>query len=124
MSTTAVFRLIGSLFSTFQGAAKVSGFLFSVIVTYAGYTIPVPSQKPWFSWLRYVVDALGLSTDPNGGGPTAHLPLGSDRWLDPIYYAFEGLMTNECESLLFDYMQLPLTLSLDSHWAVVRMCST
>lgn len=34
LSTMAFFRFIGSCFSTFQGASKVSGFMFSVLVTY------------------------------------------------------------------------------------------
>lgn len=34
LSTMAFFRFIGSCFATFEGASKVSGFMFSVLVTY------------------------------------------------------------------------------------------
>lgn len=34
LSTMAFFRFIGSMFATFNGASKVSGFMFSVLVTY------------------------------------------------------------------------------------------
>lgn len=36
LCTTAFFRFIGYSFGTFENASKVSGFMFSVIVTYAG----------------------------------------------------------------------------------------
>ncbi|KAG9016077.1 hypothetical protein FRB93_011551 [Tulasnella sp. JGI-2019a] len=75
LTTTAYFRLIGSLFSSFQGASKVSGLSFSVMVTYAGFIIPTPSMHPWFSWLR---------------------------WIDPIHYAFEALMSNEFTGQTFE----------------------
>ncbi|KAG8863780.1 hypothetical protein FRB96_007617 [Tulasnella sp. 330] len=75
LSTTAFFRMIGSLFSSFQGAAKVSGFAFSVMVTYAGFTIPSPTMHPWFAWLR---------------------------WIDPVHYAFEALMSNEFTGQSFE----------------------
>jgi hypothetical protein len=34
LSTMAFFRFVGSAYATFQGASKVSGFMFSVLVTY------------------------------------------------------------------------------------------
>lgn len=48
-------------------------------------------MHPWFSWLRSV--------------PPLHAPTDyradvlSNSWLDPIYYSFEVLMSNECEYL-------------------------
>lgn len=92
LCTTAFFRFVGYAFGTFNDASKVSGFMFSVLVTvslrhhtvrvhrstlnytvqYAGYVIYVPSMKPWFSWIR---------------------------WIDPIYYSFEALMINELDGL-------------------------
>ena len=75
LSTTAFFRFIGYSFSTFNDASKVSGTMFSVLVTYAGYIIYTPSMKPWFSWIR---------------------------WINPIYYAFEALFINELDGLAID----------------------
>lgn len=54
LCTTAFFRFIGYSFGTFQNASKVSGFMFSVLVTYAGYVIYTPSMVVWFSWIRWV----------------------------------------------------------------------
>ncbi|OCF60041.1 ABC transporter [Kwoniella mangroviensis CBS 10435] len=68
LCTTAFFRFIGYSFGTFNNASKVSGLMFSILVTYAGYIIYTPSMKPWFSWIR---------------------------WIDPVYYSFEALMSNE-----------------------------
>lgn len=50
MCITALFRSIGAAFSTFDGASKVSGFLFTAFVLYAGYQIPRPHMHPWFAW--------------------------------------------------------------------------
>lgn len=72
LTTTAFFRFIGYSFGTFNDASKVSGFMFSVIVTYAGYAIYSPQMKPWFAWIR---------------------------WINPIYYSFEALITNELDGL-------------------------
>ncbi|WWC85443.1 uncharacterized protein L201_000306 [Kwoniella dendrophila CBS 6074] len=68
LCTTAFFRFIGYSFGTFNNASKVSGLMFSILVTYAGYIIYVPSMHPWFSWIR---------------------------WIDPVYYSFEALMTSQ-----------------------------
>jgi ATP-binding cassette subfamily G (WHITE) protein 2 (SNQ2) len=50
MCMTAMFRSIGAAFSTFDGASKVSGFVFTALVLYAGYQIPRPHMHPWFGW--------------------------------------------------------------------------
>jgi len=90
LATTAFFRFVGYSFSTFNDASKVSGTMFSVLVTvshifpstrhmtdvqYAGYIIYTPSMKPWFSWIR---------------------------WINPIYYSFEALFINELDGLRVD----------------------
>lgn len=46
-----------------------------MLVTYAGYIISTRQMKPWFGWLR---------------------------WLDPIYYSFEALMSNEFTGQTFE----------------------
>jgi len=65
---TALFRAIGALFSTFDGASKVSGFLISALIMYTGYMIQKPQMHPWFEWIF---------------------------WIDPLAYGFEALLSNE-----------------------------
>ncbi|KAL9022357.1 MAG: hypothetical protein Q9185_000472 [Variospora sp. 1 TL-2023] len=68
MCITAVMRAIGAVFSTFDGATKLSGFWFSALVTYTGYFIPKNRMHPWFVWIY---------------------------WIDPLSYGFEILLANE-----------------------------
>ncbi|KAJ5369162.1 ABC multidrug transporter atrF [Penicillium cataractarum] len=68
MCMTALFRAIGALFSTFDGASKVSGFLISALIMYTGYMIQKPQMHPWFGWIF---------------------------WIDPLAYGFEALLSNE-----------------------------
>lgn len=64
---TALFRLIGASFDTFDDASKVSGFLVSALIMYSGYMIPKKSMHPWFVWIY---------------------------WINPLAYGFEALMAN------------------------------
>ncbi|KAI4115110.1 MAG: hypothetical protein LQ345_004232 [Seirophora villosa] len=64
----AVMRAIGAVFSTFDGATKLSGFWFSALITYIGYFIPKNRMHPWFVWIY---------------------------WIDPLAYGFEILLANE-----------------------------
>jgi ATP-binding cassette subfamily G (WHITE) protein 2 (SNQ2) len=57
---TACFRAIGAAFSDFDGASKVSGFLFSLFTMYTGYMIPRPTMRPWFGWF-YWINPLGYA---------------------------------------------------------------
>ncbi|KAJ5919837.1 ABC multidrug transporter atrF [Penicillium verhagenii] len=68
MSMTAFFRAIGALFSTFDGASKVSGFMISALIMYTGYMIQKPEMHPWLGWIF---------------------------WIDPLAYGFEALLSNE-----------------------------
>ncbi|RMD42340.1 hypothetical protein DV735_g2793, partial [Chaetothyriales sp. CBS 134920] len=65
---TALFRLIGAAFSTFDGASKVSGFVITAVVIYNGFMIPKTQMHDWFVWIF---------------------------WIDPLSYAFEAIMSNE-----------------------------
>ncbi|KAJ5524367.1 ABC multidrug transporter atrF [Penicillium frequentans] len=68
MCMTAFFRAIGALFTTFDGASKVSGFMISALIMYTGYMIEKPEMHPWFVWIF---------------------------WIDPLAYGFEALLSNE-----------------------------
>ncbi|KAL6409296.1 ATPase [Ilyonectria robusta] len=65
---SAVFRTMAAITKTVSQALALSGVMVLALVVYAGFTITVPSMKPWFSWIR---------------------------WINPIYYAFEILVANE-----------------------------
>lgn len=65
---TALFRSVGALFRTFDGASKVSGLLISVLIIYTGYMITKPQMHPWFVWIY---------------------------WIDPMSYAFDALLSTE-----------------------------
>ncbi|PYH97605.1 hypothetical protein BO71DRAFT_466441 [Aspergillus ellipticus CBS 707.79] len=68
MVMTALFRAVGALFSTFDGASKVSGFLISALIMYTGYMIKKPQMHPWFGWIY---------------------------WINPLAYGFDALLSNE-----------------------------
>lgn len=62
------FRLIGALSTHEAIATSVGGVFILPLVVYTGYVIPKPSMHPWFKWITYI---------------------------NPLSYAFEGLMANE-----------------------------
>lgn len=68
MATTALFRAVGAICSTFDGASKISGFLINCTVMYTGYMIQRPQMHPWFGWIY---------------------------WIDPLAYGFQSLLANE-----------------------------
>ena len=63
-----MFRAIGALFSSFDAASKISGFLISALVMYTGYMIHKPNMHPWLVWIY---------------------------WIDPLAYGFSALLSNE-----------------------------
>ncbi|KAJ5485581.1 ABC multidrug transporter atrF [Penicillium diatomitis] len=75
MSMTALFRAVGALFRTFDGASKVSGFLIAALIMYTGYMIRKPQMHPWFGWIF---------------------------WIDPLAYGFEALLANEFHGKTID----------------------
>ncbi|KAL5355513.1 ABC-2 type transporter-domain-containing protein [Aspergillus floccosus] len=68
MVMTALFRAVGALFTTFDGASKVSGFLISALIMYTGYMIQKPQMHPWFGWIY---------------------------WINPLAYGFDALLSSE-----------------------------
>ncbi|KAM0309735.1 hypothetical protein ACHAO8_008783 [Botrytis cinerea] len=68
MSMTALFRLIGAAFPTFDAATKVSGLTTVGLFSYMGYMITKPDMHPWFVWIY---------------------------WINPMAYGFESLLGNE-----------------------------
>ncbi|KAL5113816.1 hypothetical protein ACEQ8H_008317 [Pleosporales sp. CAS-2024a] len=65
---TALFRMVGAAFPSFDDASKMSGFAATSLILYTGYQIPKPAMHPWLVWIY---------------------------WIDPLSYGFESLMANE-----------------------------
>ena len=68
---TALYRMFASLSPTIDDAVRFSGTALNLLIVFAGYVIPKPQllhQKIWFGWLYY---------------------------LNPVSYAFEGVLANE-----------------------------
>lgn len=68
LAFTQLYRMIGTIFKSFDNASKVSGFWASVMMVYAGYFIPFQNMHPWFRWIF---------------------------WVNPAAYGYEALMGNE-----------------------------
>ncbi|KUJ23287.1 uncharacterized protein LY89DRAFT_777066 [Mollisia scopiformis] len=64
----SLFRLIAALTKHEAIATSIGGVFILPLVIYTGYIIPKPSMHPWFKWITYI---------------------------NPLSYAFEGLMANE-----------------------------
>ena len=68
---TALYRMFAALSPAIDDAVRFAGTAFNLLILYTGYVIPKPTllhQKIWFGWLYY---------------------------LNPVSYAFEGVLTNE-----------------------------
>lgn len=72
MTMYALFRALGALLDSLDSATRVTGPVIQALIVYTGYLIPPQKMHPWFSWLR---------------------------WVNPIQYAFEGLLSNEYYNL-------------------------
>ncbi|KAF2645644.1 ABC drug exporter AtrF [Massarina eburnea CBS 473.64] len=68
---TSLYRMFASLSPTIDDAVRFSGIAFNLLIIYTGYVIPKPqllSEYIWFGWLY---------------------------WVNPVSYAFEGVLSNE-----------------------------
>lgn len=74
MAMTALYRMIGAAFPTFDAATKVSGLTTSAFFLYMGYMIAKPAIKDWFVWIF---------------------------WINPMSYANEALLGNELQGAEF-----------------------
>ncbi|PQE08025.1 multidrug resistance CDR2 protein [Rutstroemia sp. NJR-2017a BBW] len=74
MAMTALYRMIGAAFPTFDAATKVSGLTTSAFFIYMGYMIAKPAIKDWFVWIF---------------------------WINPMSYGYEALLGNEFEGTEF-----------------------
>ncbi|KAF1977579.1 ABC transporter-like protein [Bimuria novae-zelandiae CBS 107.79] len=75
---TLLYRMFASLPPTIDDAVRFSGLALNLLIVYTGYVIPKPqllSQYIWFGWLYYI---------------------------NPISYAFEGVVSNEFSDRVMD----------------------
>ncbi|OOO06490.1 ABC-2 type transporter [Aspergillus oryzae] len=75
LTMSGMFRSLASLTQTVGQAMALAGILVLCIVVYTGFTLPQPYMHPWLSWIR---------------------------WINPVYYAFEALVSNEFHGRNFE----------------------
>ncbi|KAI9889725.1 MAG: hypothetical protein M1814_005024 [Vezdaea aestivalis] len=68
MTMSAIFKTTAAATKSISQALAISGVLILATVIYTGFAIPVPLMHPWFSWIRFI---------------------------NPVAYAFEGILVNE-----------------------------
>ena len=76
MTMYAFFRSIGALAGSLDVATRITGVAIQALIVYTGYLIPPRKMHPWFSWLR---------------------------WINPVQYGFEALLSNEFYDLKLEY---------------------
>ncbi|KAJ6160946.1 ABC multidrug transporter atrF [Penicillium chermesinum] len=72
MTMYSFFRALGALCSSLDVATRLTGVAIQALIVYTGYLIPPWKMHPWLKWLI---------------------------WINPVQYAFEGLMANEFYNL-------------------------
>lgn len=68
LSMSLIFRTVAQSTRTVTQAMVIAGVLIMALIIYSGFTPPVPTMHPWFSWIRYI---------------------------SPVAYAYESLVANE-----------------------------
>ncbi|KAL5339404.1 ABC-2 type transporter-domain-containing protein [Aspergillus crustosus] len=68
MTMYSFFRTVGSFSGSLDVATRITGVAIQALVVYTGYLIPLWKMHPWLKWLI---------------------------WINPVQYAFEGIMANE-----------------------------
>ncbi|KAH7180121.1 putative ABC multidrug transporter [Fusarium oxysporum] len=76
---SGIFRSAASATRTIGQAMGIAGILVLAIAVYSGFMVPQAYMHPWLAWIR---------------------------WINPICYAFEGLLSNEFHGREFDCAQL------------------
>ncbi|KAL3471633.1 ABC-2 type transporter-domain-containing protein [Aspergillus californicus] len=79
MTMSAIFRTMAALTKSIGQAMALAGVLILCIVVYTGFTLPEPYMHPWLSWIRFI---------------------------NPIFYAFESIVSNEFHGREFDCASL------------------
>ncbi|KAJ5956072.1 hypothetical protein N7501_010351 [Penicillium viridicatum] len=72
MTMYSFFRALGAICASLDVATRLTGVSIQALIVYTGYLIPPWKMHPWLKWLI---------------------------WINPVQYAFEGLMANEFHNL-------------------------
>ncbi|OKO92261.1 ATP-binding cassette transporter CGR1 [Penicillium subrubescens] len=75
MTMSGMFRTLASMTRAVGEAMALAGILIMCIAVYTGFTLPQFDMHPWFSWIR---------------------------WLNPIFYAYEGIIANEFHGRMYE----------------------
>ncbi|KAE8154581.1 ABC-2 type transporter-domain-containing protein [Aspergillus avenaceus] len=78
ITMSGVFRSLAAMTKSISQAMALAGIMVICMAVYTGFTVPQPYMHPWFSWIR---------------------------WINPIYYAFEGIIANEFHGRNFECAQ-------------------
>jgi ATP-binding cassette subfamily G (WHITE) protein 2 (PDR) len=77
ITMAAMFRTLATITRTIGQAMSLAGVTIICVAVYTGFTVPQFDMRPWFGWIR---------------------------WLNPIFYAYEGIVSNEFHGRRFDCM--------------------
>jgi ATP-binding cassette subfamily G (WHITE) protein 2 (SNQ2) len=72
MCMTVFFRTLGTISRNLDAALRIACVIIVLLILTSGYLVPYGDQRPWIKWFY---------------------------WLNPVRYAFSGLMINEFKSL-------------------------
>jgi len=75
VTMSGMFRTLASMTRAISQAMALAGIMIICIAVYTGFTLPQFDMHPWFSWIR---------------------------WLNPIFYAYEGIIANEFHGRSFE----------------------
>ncbi|PBP23756.1 ABC-transporter [Diplocarpon rosae] len=79
LTMSQIYRSIAASTKTVSQALAIAGVATLAIVIYTGFVIPRPLMHPWFKWIS---------------------------WINPVAYAFEGLLVNEMHGRRFACSQI------------------
>lgn len=78
MTMATMFRTLATVTRTIGQAMALAGITIICVAVYTGFTVPQFDMRPWLGWIR---------------------------WINPIYYAFEGIVSNEFHGRRFKCME-------------------
>uniref|UniRef100_A0A8H7N227 Uncharacterized protein n=1 Tax=Bionectria ochroleuca TaxID=29856 RepID=A0A8H7N227_BIOOC len=97
LTFTQLYRMIGSLFRSFDNASKISGFWSSAMMVYAGYFISYQNMHPRFQWIL---------------------------WINPASYGYEAIMANELGGLSLECIGSQLVPNGDGYSTTTNRACT
>jgi ABC-type multidrug transport system permease subunit len=74
VTMSGMFRTLASMTRAVGEAMALAGIMIMCIAVYTGFTLPQFDMPPWFAWIR---------------------------WINPIFYAYEAIVSNEFHSRVF-----------------------